>query len=161
MRSTLRQARAALHAGGEDFGKQLSRRTCAAIRAAASRLGSRSARPPSSSAVFFAGAHGLGDARCHRGVVRRWGLGGRMAGGQGTPPSPQDTSAGRISVATWPGRPFAAATGLSAASWLSSPRWTAEVRTKPGRHVARHGLDVALQLSVVLRVGRWRGRPRC
>jgi hypothetical protein len=84
---------------------------------------------------------------------------GRGGGGQGTPPSPHDTSAGRISVATWPGRPRAAAMA-SAASWPSSAVALRGAH-EAGRHVARHGFDVRLQLGVVLARGRWRGRRRC
>ncbi len=51
---------------------------------------------------------------------------GCCGGGAGSAPSPQDTSAGRVSVATWPGRPRAAAM----ASTLSRQR--SAVRTKPG-----------------------------
>jgi hypothetical protein len=101
---------------------------CAAICAAASRLRSRSARPPSSSATLpperTAWATACTAASSATGGC---GMGGTTAG---APPSPQDTSAGRISVATCPGRPRAA-TMASAASRLSAPVvW--EVRTKPG-----------------------------
>ncbi len=49
-------------------------------------------------------------------------------GAAGTPPSLHDTSAGRISVATWPGGPIAAATACAA----SSPSFSVEpdVRTQ-------------------------------
>ena len=55
---------------------------------------------------------------------------GCCGGGAGSAPSPQDTSAGRVSVATWPGRPRAAAM----ASTLSRQRSAVllAVRTKPG-----------------------------
>jgi hypothetical protein len=101
---------------------------CAAICAAASRLGSRSARPPSSSATLPPERTACATAcTAASSATGGCGMGGTMAG---TPPSPQDTSAGRISVATCPGRPRAA-TMASAASRLSSAvDW--EVRTKPG-----------------------------
>ncbi len=76
--------------------------------------------------------------------------GGVIVGGAaGTPPSPQDTSAGRISVATCPGGPMRRRDGLDgiAAQGLRALRGA-----HPGRDVARDGLDVRLQLCVVLDV---------
>ena len=121
---------------------------CAAMRAAASRPASRSACPPSSSAVLPPAAQGLGDglARWRRRPPRARAGGG----GQGAPPSPQDTSAGRISVATWPGRPRAAAMASTASRQSSAVLLRGA--HEAGRDIARHGLDVGLQLRVVRRV---------
>ena len=65
-------------------------------------------------------------------------------------PASQHTSAGRISVATCPGGPSAAATASAASAPASSGALRA-CAIQP-RHVARHGLDVGLERRVVLRV---------
>ena len=69
-----------------------------------------------------------------------------------------DTSAGRISVATWPGGPSAAATA-SAAS-LADVRGDAE-RPHPARHVAGRPPRCRSPAARRTACGRWRGRRRC
>jgi hypothetical protein len=102
---------------------------CAATFAAASSAGlPQRARPPSSSALGSP-LRRAWAMRCTVASSAGLAAGAGVAAAR-SPPSPQDTSAGRISVATWPGRPRAAARASTASRQSSAVR--CEVRTKPG-----------------------------
>jgi hypothetical protein len=124
-----RQARAALQPGGEDFGQQLHAAVGGNARGG-QQAGLAQGAPAQQQGGFFARAHGLGNAATVASSATG-GVGWRVGRGRAQPPSPQDTSAGRIRVATWPGRPRAAATGLGGIAGTDRP-WLCEVRTKPG-----------------------------
>ena len=112
-------------------------------RLAASRPGRRSAAPPS--------------RRTHGSPLRRaaaaaaitspaTGDGGlTSAAAAGSAPSDQDTSAGRMSVATRPGGVRAAATASAASAPTSAGR---AGRLHPAGHGARQGVDVGLERRV-------------
>ena len=119
----------------------------AATRAAAISAGSRKARPPSSNAFLPPACSTRAIAAMASSELRGGGV--SVGGGAGTPPSLQDTSAGRISVATCPGGPYGRGDGFDgiAAQGLRALRGA-----HPGGDVARDGLDVGLQLCVVLDV---------
>ena len=109
MRSTARQAGAALQAGGKDFGQQLDAGRGGDARGRQQR---RLAQRASAEQQRIPAAR-LQHARDRRDGVVRVARRRRIVGGAaGTPPSPQDTSAGRISVATWPGGPVRRGDGL-------------------------------------------------
>jgi hypothetical protein len=98
----------------------------AAIRAAATRPGSRRARPPRSSAQSP-----LARSAAATSPTASSGTGaacGGAGGGAGAAPSDHDTSAGRISVATWPGGPHAAA--IASVASEASVSVLSEVRTQ-------------------------------
>src|SRR5690625_3697214 len=99
-----------------------------AIFETAISAGSRSARPPSKKATCSSPAR-ISAMALMASSPAAGGRGG--AGGVSTwPPSPHDTSAGRISVATWPGGPWAAAMASTAS--CESSAVVVEVRTKSG-----------------------------
>ena len=96
-----------------------------ASRWAATSAGSRNPRPPSRIAVDTRPRSAF--ATVSTTSASATGGAGRSGTAARVPPSPHETSAGRISVATWPGGPTAAAIA-SAASRLS-PSVDCDVRT--------------------------------
>ena len=90
----------------------------AAIFPAATSAGSRNARPPSRSALDPRPRSTLAISSTISAFAT--GAAGGAGGGAGCAPSPHDTSAGRISVATWPGGPLAAAIASAASRATSS-----------------------------------------
>ncbi len=144
-----RQAGTALEPGRERLGQQLGAGCardlrgvpqCAFAERAATRAGSRCGRRRGAPARSPRSSPAAPGRAAYAPVPR-----------PARPPSLHDTSAGRIRVATCPGGPSAAPIA-SAASRASSPVLL-DVRD-PFRHVASDGLDVRLELGVVLRVVR-------
>ena len=84
----------------------------AAMRAAATRPGSRSARPPSRSADWPRPRSA--SAASETAFSEAAGAGAAAGTAAGSAPSDHETSAGRISVATSPGGPWAAAIASAA-----------------------------------------------
>ena len=83
-----------------------------ATRLAATSPGSRSATPPSNSTLGSPDRSAFAAA-----TTASSGIAGRDVGGlgrAGSAPSSHETSAGRMSVATWPGGPTAAVTASTA-----------------------------------------------
>ena len=156
-RSTGGTPGAALEAGRERLAQQLgagrvgdrggrARSAVLAARGAADEQRGRLARPQR-----------LGDRarRRRRRPVARPRRGRRR---RGSPPSPHETSAGRISVATWPGGPNAAATASAASAPTSSV--LADQRMQR-RHVARHASRCRTRAARRTACGTSRGRRRC
>ena len=143
----VRQAGAALHPRREDLGVELrARRRGDARGREQARLAQRPAAEQQARSCGPRAGRGrrLDDVSAPR--PGAWDGGGA---GAGSAPSDHETSAGRISVATWPGGPIAAAMASTAS--VGSCSVLCDVRTHFG-DVARRGLDVGLQLGVVLRV---------
>ena len=123
---------------------------CSAITAAVSMAPApHSTSPPSSSSVGSPRAQDR--RRCRRWVVVDLGVPRRCDPVGGIAAVAPATSAGRISVAIWPGAPIAAATASAASEPTSDG---ACERADPLADVAGHRHDVGLQRGVELLVGQ-------